>query len=153
MNHLFVHLISEIKWNVTYFCMDQHVDLVEYSMHLQCLSFSHIEYPNCWMSRTLYSDLFQPCKHLSYTIDQPNCVDVVYWGESEKNKEIMNKLSYEIYVIKTHRYRPWSSSFVTHDTTTTARPTYPSILMLGYVLFVGVLFSPGIEPADRPSHS
>lgn len=45
------------------------------------------------------------------------------------------------------------SSFVTQETTTMARPRYPTICIVGYVRFSGVLFAPGIEPADLPSHS
>lgn len=42
---------------------------------------------------------------------------------------------------------------MTQDTTTTARPLYPIICMLGKVLLSGVLYTPGIDPADLPSHS
>lgn len=42
---------------------------------------------------------------------------------------------------------------MTHETTTTAFPLYPTTLIVGNVLFSGVLLCPGIEPADLPSHS
>lgn len=47
----------------------------------------------------------------------------------------------------------YGRSFETQETTIAAGPRYPSIFMVGNVRFSGVLFAPGIEPADRPSHS
>lgn len=47
----------------------------------------------------------------------------------------------------------YGASFVTQDTTTTALPLYPTTWILGNVLFSGVLHTPGIDPAERPSHS
>ena len=41
----------------------------------------------------------------------------------------------------------------THETTTTAGPWYPLILMAGKVLFSDVDVTPLRAPADRPSHS
>uniref|UniRef100_A0A2M3ZR66 Putative secreted peptide n=1 Tax=Anopheles braziliensis TaxID=58242 RepID=A0A2M3ZR66_9DIPT len=43
-------------------------------------------------------------------------------------------------------------STVTQDTTTTARPRYPCTRIVGKVLLSAVVLTPGIEPADRPSH-
>lgn len=41
----------------------------------------------------------------------------------------------------------------TQDATITTFPVQLTILIVGYVFVSGVLFSPGIAPADRPSHS
>lgn len=42
---------------------------------------------------------------------------------------------------------------MTQETTTKASPRWPHTRMLGKVLFSVVDRIPGIEPADRPSHS
>lgn len=126
--------------------MDQLVDLLGNAALQRYLFAWRIECPNCWMSLSSIRNWFlQYIRRDDCSCVPPNCADAVWKGMQMINKLCHRNSSMDIYL--------YGRSFETHETTIAAGPRYPSILMVGNVRFSGVLFAPGIEPADRPSHS